>query len=120
MWTLVNFDLFLPVICLSLQNILHDWDDEKCLRILRNCYQALPADGKLILMDAVLPESSAFQGSDGAVLRMDVGMLGSFGSNARERTEGDLRKLVIGAGFAHVDVACKVDHIAVLECRKLV
>jgi len=101
-----------------MKNILHDWNDEKCLQILHNCYQALPGHGKLILLENVLPESSAFQGGDGATFTQDLIMLGAFGSDARERTEGDLRKLAMGAGFAQVAVVCKVDHFVVLECRK--
>jgi caffeic acid 3-O-methyltransferase len=48
---LLRFDL----VCL-LQYILHDWDDENCVKILKNCYKALPADGKVITVDHVLPE----------------------------------------------------------------
>jgi hypothetical protein len=31
-------------------------DDENCVKILKNCYKALPADGKVITVDHVLPE----------------------------------------------------------------
>ncbi|KAF2283205.1 hypothetical protein GH714_043537 [Hevea brasiliensis] len=35
--------------------ILHDWSDEHCLKLLKNCYEAIPDDGKVIVVDAVLP-----------------------------------------------------------------
>jgi hypothetical protein len=38
------------------QHILHDWDDEKCIQILRNCMRALPDHGKVILSESVVSE----------------------------------------------------------------
>ncbi|KAF2283206.1 hypothetical protein GH714_043538 [Hevea brasiliensis] len=35
--------------------ILHDWSDEHCLKLLKNCYEAIPDHGKVIVVDAVLP-----------------------------------------------------------------
>ncbi|GAB2271494.1 hypothetical protein Dimus_006333 [Dionaea muscipula] len=34
---------------------LHNWNDEQCIVILKNCYNALPENDKLIVMDFVLP-----------------------------------------------------------------
>jgi hypothetical protein len=38
-----------------LKNIIHDWDDEWASRILRNCHDAMPDDGRLLLVELVLP-----------------------------------------------------------------
>ena len=35
--------------------ILHDWTDEHCMKILENCYKALLNNGKVIIIDAILP-----------------------------------------------------------------
>ena len=35
--------------------IIHDWDDEKAAIILNNCHQAMPDDGKLLLVESILP-----------------------------------------------------------------
>ena len=46
-----------------LQKILHDWSDEDCTRLLKNCFKALPYNGKVIVVDYVLPvkpDSSTF------------------------------------------------------------
>ncbi len=41
-----------------LQWILHDWNDEECVTILRNCFKALPTSGgKVIIVESVLPNS---------------------------------------------------------------
>ena len=35
--------------------ILHDWSDEHCATLLKNCYDALPAHGKVVLVECILP-----------------------------------------------------------------
>ena len=35
--------------------IFHDWHDEQCLNLLKNCYNAIPNDGKVIVGELVLP-----------------------------------------------------------------
>src|SRR5271155_3163120 len=37
-----------------MRHIIHDWDDEKSLAILRNCRQAAGARGKLLLVEGVV------------------------------------------------------------------
>lgn len=107
-----------PSTCVCLQYILHDWDDESCLKILRNCYEALPAYGKVIALDSMLPEIISFEGADSMALQVDIHMLAFNDSGARERTEDEYRKLGLAAGFKQVKVMCKVDLLAVTEFHK--
>lgn len=39
------------------QWILHAGDDEKCLVVLKKCYEALPDHGKVIVVDMVISET---------------------------------------------------------------
>jgi hypothetical protein len=57
------------------QFILHSWRDEKCVTILRNCYQALPVHGKVIAVDNMLPETVDFEGADPLALQCDIHMM---------------------------------------------
>lgn len=100
--------------------ILHDWEDETCLRILKNCFKALPAHGKVIVVDSFLPDPvcGVFDDGDGLAFQMDVTMLLNLGDNARERTESEVRKLASEAGFQKLNVICKVDYLSVTELRK--
>ena len=41
-----------------LAQILHDWDDERCGVILRNCRRAMPPAGKLLVVEQVLPPAN--------------------------------------------------------------
>ncbi|KAF3644643.1 Caffeic acid 3-O-methyltransferase [Capsicum annuum] len=37
--------------------ICHDWSDDHCIKLLKNCYEALPANGKVIIAECILPEA---------------------------------------------------------------
>src|SRR5260370_5308079 len=43
-----------------LQQIIHDWDDEQCVRILSNCAHSLRRNGRVVLIEYVLPEDGRF------------------------------------------------------------
>ena len=104
---------------LCAQFILHSWGDEKCITILRNCYEALPAHGKVIVVDNLLPETIDFEGADPLALQCDIHMMVWNDAGGRERTERHMRELGLAAGFKEVQVICKVDAMAVTEFRKL-
>ena len=38
-----------------LRHIIHDWDEEKCLAILRNCHRAMRPESKLLVIESVIP-----------------------------------------------------------------
>ena len=98
---------------------MHDWDDASCLKILKNCYQALPAHGKVITVDYLLPEIIDFEGGDHIAFQIDIHMLAVNDSGACERTEREYRELGLAAGFKQVKVMCKVDNeYAVTEFHK--
>lgn len=77
-----------------LKRILHDWSDEVCVRILRNCREAMVEHGRVLVVDTVIPPGSAPHG--GKVL--DVMMMASL-PGGRERTEEELGKLFAQAGL---------------------
>ena len=78
-----------------LSRVLHDWSDGDAGRILRTCRRATPDHGRLLVVDAILPERAA----DGPfAVGMDLHMLLLFG--ARERTAAELDALLREAGFA--------------------
>jgi len=79
-----------------LGHILHDWSDDVCRRILRNCAAALPAGGALLISESVL--SDDFAGSTLTHVK-DLVMLLANESGARERSEGEYRELLDAEGF---------------------
>lgn len=77
-----------------LAQILHDWDDERSVAILRQCRRAMPAHGKLLVIELVLPPGEEpFFGK-----WLDLHMLVLLG--ARERTATEYDALFRAAGFA--------------------
>lgn len=73
--------------------IIHDWDDEKSNTILRNCRSRMRANGKLILVDSVVPETDEPHFSK----FIDLNMLVMTGG--KERTEKEFAELLDAAGF---------------------
>ena len=88
-----------------MQWILHCLDYKQCLELLKNCYEALPVNGKVIVVDLVIPESPDTNLLCKSVFQFDVFMLNTNGSG-KERTEKELESLAKGAGFSRVRVAC--------------
>jgi O-methyltransferase domain/Dimerisation domain len=77
-----------------LAQILHDWDDERSVAILQQCRRAMPAHGKLLVVELVLPRGEEpFFGK-----WLDLHMLVMLG--ARERTATEYDALFRAAGFA--------------------
>ncbi|HEX2052594.1 MAG TPA: methyltransferase, partial [Actinomycetota bacterium] len=76
-----------------LAQILHDWNDERCVEILNKCRRAIRDDGKLLVVELVLPEGQEpFFGK-----WLDLHMLVLLG--ARERTAAEYNALFHAAGF---------------------
>ena len=80
-----------------LSNVLHDWDDDDCLRILRTVRSAMDAQSRLVLVERLLgvPGRSAAEVRD--LTFVDLHMLVMFG--ARERTKAEYDALLVEAGF---------------------
>ena len=73
--------------------IIHDWDDQKAITILKNCRSQMPANGKLILVDCVVPETDELHFSK----FIDLNMLVMTGG--KERTAKEFAQLLNAAGF---------------------
>lgn len=76
-----------------LSHILHDWSDDECLTILGNCRKAMNRDGRLLIVEMVLPPGDAPH--PGKIL--DMVMLVLVGG--QERTEVEYGRLLDKAGF---------------------
>jgi hypothetical protein len=76
-----------------LSQILHDWEDAECLTILRHCRAVMPDNGKLLLVEIVIPPGN--EPSFGKWL--DLHMLAIPGG--RERTEAEYAALFRDTGF---------------------
>ena len=81
-----------------LSTILHDWDDERAVAILRTIRAAAPSASRLVVLDAVIP-----RGNEPHVAKwLDLLMHVLFGS--RERDEEQWRALLAAGGFEPVRI----------------
>lgn len=77
-----------------LSNILHDWEDARVERILNNCSGAMPPDGKLLVIEQLMPEHVL----DAPVtVASDLSMMLLL--RGRERTEAEYREILSLAGL---------------------
>jgi precorrin-6B methylase 2 len=76
-----------------LSQIIHDWDDEHSIALLKNCHRAMPLGGRLLLLEQVVPGANEASMSK----LYDLHMLVLVGG--RERTEAQYRTLLNTAGF---------------------
>jgi len=77
--------------------IIHDWSDELSITILKNCGAAMRNDGKLLLVERVLPQRAEASADTVSKFLSDLNMLLLAGGC--ERTEEEYRALLAAAGF---------------------
>jgi SAM-dependent methyltransferase len=80
-----------------MKSIIHDWNDELSLKILRNCRRALPENGRLLLVERMMPEFPGVSDGDREQAMSDLNMLR--GPGGLERTEKKYGRLLHDAGF---------------------
>jgi 2-polyprenyl-3-methyl-5-hydroxy-6-metoxy-1,4-benzoquinol methylase len=92
-----------------MRHIIHDWDDEKCITILKHCRAALNPGGKVLVVESVVPAGN----EPGFVKWLDLTMLVI--PEGKERTEAEYRELFASAGFHLTRVVHSAGELDVLE-----
>lgn len=93
----------------AVQSIMHDWNDEDCVKILKNCRKAIPEkSGKVIIMDIVLHPS------DQLGLAFDLLMM-AHSSGGKERTELEWKKLLEDGGFPRYNIIKIPSFLSIIE-----
>jgi O-methyltransferase domain/Dimerisation domain len=92
-----------------LRHIIHDWDEEKALRILANVREAIGEEGRLLVVESVIPPGNEpFFGK-----LLDITMLVSPGG--QERTADEYRDLFGRAGFRLTRIVPTTTEVSVIE-----
>jgi hypothetical protein len=95
-----------------LRHIIHDWDEEKCLAILRNCHRAMMPGKKLLVVESVIPRGNEPFGGK----FLDLVMLLIPGG--KERTEEEYRALFEKAGFKLARVIPTKTEVSIIEADR--
>jgi hypothetical protein len=93
-----------------LKNVLHDWDDATCNRLLHNVRAAMSRSSRVLVVETLMPANST--DPYGAIADVHMGVVCA----GRERSEGDYAALLEQADLA----LCRVFDggvIAVMEAR---
>ncbi|HKV99218.1 MAG TPA: methyltransferase [Vicinamibacterales bacterium] len=96
-----------------LKQIIHDWSDEECGRILQACHRALAPRGALLLVEMVIPADNRPDMAQAMDLNMMVMLTG------RERTEAEYRELLTRNGFALERVIPTHSPFSVIQAARL-
>jgi O-methyltransferase domain len=91
------------------RHIIHDWTDEQSIHILSNCRKVIPGDGRLLIVEAVVPtgnEPSLAKDFDMTMLTFPGGI---------ERTEEEYRSLFEQAGFQLSSITPTASIVSVIE-----
>lgn len=92
-----------------MKNVIHDWDDDHSITILRNIRTGIDADGRLVLLEMVLPERAT--SSIGHMLDLEMLLM----LHGRERTRSEYSELLRQAGFRLTKVIPTVSPLSVIE-----
>ncbi|XP_042397338.1 trans-resveratrol di-O-methyltransferase-like [Zingiber officinale] len=105
------FEFVPPADAVILKWILHDWNDEDCVRILRNCKKAIPPKeegGKVIIIEMVTKLENEEDGSihdetTETQLLLDVYVRAAY--PGKERSEAEWKSIIIAAGFSDYTIS---------------
>ncbi|KAI9182590.1 hypothetical protein LWI28_026933 [Acer negundo] len=97
--------------------ILHDWSDEHCLKLLKNCYKSIPENGKLIVVESVLPDFPETNTATKATFQVDVLMM-TQNLGGKERSRQEYMALATGAGFRGIRFETSAYNSWVMEFYK--
>ena len=95
------------------RHIIHDWTDKQCTQILGHCRTVIPANGKLLIVDCVVPAGNAPSPSKD----MDINMLTFPGG--QERSEAQFRSLLKASGFELKSITPTTTMINVVEGKPI-
>ncbi|XP_057796261.1 8-hydroxyquercetin 8-O-methyltransferase-like [Salvia miltiorrhiza] len=94
--------------------ILHDWNDEECVGILKKCKEAIaPSKGKVIIVDMIVGDEREEHEATETKLLIDALMMAVV--TGKERTEKEWAKLFVAAGFQKYNITPVLGLRSVIE-----
>jgi hypothetical protein len=98
-----------------IKHVIHDWNDERALMILRNCRHAMGENGRVLIVEGVstptIDQSIAGRGA----AANDINMLVNTGG--RQRSESEFRGLCAAATFTDVRIVPTRGRVSIIEGR---
>ena len=98
-----------------LKSIIHDWDDDEAVQILKNCAAAAGREGRVLVMDRIAPELAGTDPADVVTFQGDLMMLTANGG--MERTLKQFQAIYDAAGLSLDGVTTTAVGFSVMETR---
>jgi len=95
----------------TMRHILHDWSDGRCKQILDHVRKVIPSPGRLLIIEAVVPE-----GNDPSPSKMFDILMMMF-PDGMERTQSQFRDLLEASGFRLAGITPTQSPVSVIEAR---
>lgn len=95
-----------------LKRILHDWNDEKALAILKNIRNVMQPDSRLYIVEGILDYSEDKK----LLAAIDLALLTIF--QGQERTKSEFEALITAAGLEVVSIKNLDSVICAIECKR--
>lgn len=87
-----------------MQQVLHDWDDDECIQILKNCRKVIPQDkGKVIIVETIIEAEERDDKFEFVRLMLDMAMM-AHTSKGKERSLKEWEYVLRQAGFSRYSV----------------
>lgn len=101
-----------PADAYLLRHIIHDWNDEQCVTILRNCVAAIKPGGRVLVVESIIPPGNDFTFGKWLDLTMLVIPEG------KERTADEYRTLFAAAGLQLVEIVPTASEVSIVVGEK--
>jgi hypothetical protein len=92
-----------------MRHIIHDWTDDQSLTILRNVRKVIRDDGRLLVIESIIPPGNG--PSFGKLLDLNMMVI----PGGKERTEAEYRELFGKAGFRLERIVPTAAEVSVIE-----
>ncbi|KAK1699179.1 hypothetical protein QYE76_015876 [Lolium multiflorum] len=104
-----------PANAAFIKSVLHDWDDEKCVKILKSCRKAIPpreAGGKVIIIDIVVGAGPPDKKHKEVHALLDLYIMFI---NGIERDEQEWIKIFLEAGYSDYNIIPVLGFRSIIE-----
>ncbi|KAB2601500.1 (S)-scoulerine 9-O-methyltransferase-like [Pyrus ussuriensis x Pyrus communis] len=101
---------------IMLKWVLHNWEDDRCKKLLKSCWEALPKNGKVIVVEFTIPEVLENTKAVLNIVTLDISMMALPGG--RERTTAEFDNLAKSVGFVETKIFPIAQGICVMEFLK--
>ncbi|BAQ64711.1 methyltransferase [Geminocystis sp. NIES-3709] len=97
-----------------LKHIIHDWDDERAIKILKNCQDAMTHNSKILVMEMIVNDRNL----PSSAKMLDLNML-VMCPGGKERTKEEFEQLFSQAGLILDHIIFTNEDICILEGIKM-